>query len=321
MYRLPCQNNTMQKIILDTDIGGDVEDAFAASLATISSKINLVGITTVTGNTAIRGQIAKKLLKLVSKTGVPVIAGLGNPAKMGGWEGKGVLTSQDKKGEIEKLAPSFIVKTINENPNNTSIVGIGPLSNISRALKIDKNLPQKTKRLIVIGGFFRPPKINNKQIPLGFEYNFCSDIEAIERILKAGFNLTIIPGDTVFVKECQWRKEDFKILRNISRPLIKTLLTMTGIWYENMKKKVVIARLPRVFVAPWINDSLLIAYLLKPSLFHRKKLKISLQRQNSHLLLKSVQRGGYPTRIVTTSRYPEIRKLIVSEFLKLKSQE
>ena len=74
------------KLIIDTDIGTDVDDAIALTYA-IRSGIDIPLITTVHGNTTIRARIARKLVSLLGKD-IPVVAGAEKPLKQPGQEGK-----------------------------------------------------------------------------------------------------------------------------------------------------------------------------------------------------------------------------------------
>ena len=67
-----------EKYIIDTDIGDDVDDAFAVMLAA-KSQLNVVGITTVFRNAMQRAKMAKYLLRLIGREDIPVIAGIDTP--------------------------------------------------------------------------------------------------------------------------------------------------------------------------------------------------------------------------------------------------
>lgn len=71
-----------RKIIIDTDIGDDIDDAFAISLAIKSGVLDIVGITTVFKNTNSRARIAKRLLELAERPNIPIYAGYGDGLKI-----------------------------------------------------------------------------------------------------------------------------------------------------------------------------------------------------------------------------------------------
>ena len=117
-------------LLIDTDIGSDVEDAFALAIALCSSSLSVKGVTTVTGDTLLRAQIAKKLVKLASQPDIPVVSGYGDINDMGGWEGKQILTDQDGKLPVDHNVEKFMQEQIIDNKNKLTIICMGPLTNI-----------------------------------------------------------------------------------------------------------------------------------------------------------------------------------------------
>ena len=82
----------MRPLVLDTDIGTDVDDLLALLLILTEPAIDLVGITTVHGNTGLRARIAQTVLRCLGRTSIPVIAGeettlSGTPVDWKGHEG------------------------------------------------------------------------------------------------------------------------------------------------------------------------------------------------------------------------------------------
>ncbi|MEJ2735479.1 MAG: nucleoside hydrolase [Anaerolineae bacterium] len=88
-------------IILDADIGTDVDDAFALALAARSPELDLRAVSTVYGDVHLRALLARKLLILFGLADVPVAAGCGQPLTpertpfWGGWEGVPVLAPSE----------------------------------------------------------------------------------------------------------------------------------------------------------------------------------------------------------------------------------
>ena len=95
----------MIKIILDTDIGTDVDDVCALALALSSPEIELAAVTTVFDNVAVRSRMAAKVLEIAGRTDVPVGIGLSQtllrnrPLHWAGWEGDGLLGPEDADRE------------------------------------------------------------------------------------------------------------------------------------------------------------------------------------------------------------------------------
>ncbi|MES4793309.1 MAG: nucleoside hydrolase, partial [Chloroflexota bacterium] len=66
-------------LILDTDIGTDVDDCLALALILGSPEFHLEGITCVYGDVLLRARMVLKLLKLRGKTDIPVMSGASIP--------------------------------------------------------------------------------------------------------------------------------------------------------------------------------------------------------------------------------------------------
>lgn len=199
----------MTKIILDTDIGSEMTDAATLVLLAISPEIELLGVTTVTHDSVFRASVAKKFLELLDKLNVPVSAGFGGQSEHI-WE-KEVISPkgyEPSKDLDPRPAWQLILDLVNKNKGDVTLVGIGTTTNIAKALEEDSELPKKVKGLVLMGGMIEPPTVDGKQIPRGFEYNFCNDSASIEKIIKAGFNLTLLPGDLTFQQNEHKKKQD-----------------------------------------------------------------------------------------------------------------
>lgn len=186
-------------IILDTDIGTDVDDCLALGVILGSPELALVGVTTVYGDVDLRARMVQKLLRLRGVTGVPVVAGARPPllarrqVYWAGHEGVGLLEPGD-----EALAPTgtdavdYIVRTVRANPGAIHLVAIGPLTNIALATLRDPGLGQDLAGLTIMGGVLRGPD----SLHLAFvEHNIRCDPEAAHVVFSSGIPLSLIPLD------------------------------------------------------------------------------------------------------------------------------
>src|SRR5208283_3800109 len=64
-----------EKVIIDTDIGDDIDDAFAIALAVKSPELEILGVTTTFGDTEARARIVDRLLGEAGRADIPVLAG------------------------------------------------------------------------------------------------------------------------------------------------------------------------------------------------------------------------------------------------------
>lgn len=302
------------KILIDTDIGSDVEDSFAVTLAALSKEIEIIGITTVTGDTRKRALIASNLLKQANKDKPLIAAGIGDKHNMFGWEGRGILNLTDKSTEITLNAAQIILDLINANPKEVIIISIGPLSNIAEALSKDETLPQKVKQLIIMGGFIKGSFIGDLKIPLSFEYNLGKDISAAKKVFASFKNILLLPGDVTFNRKSQWSESQINLLNSSNKKIIKSLVNMMDVWYSEMKKIINNKNLPYTFAAPWINDSYTVAYLLWPNLFKIRAANfvITEVKENPNLVKKFT---GEKINYITDIDYEKVKDLIIEKLV------
>ena len=122
-----------KKLIIDTDVGTDFDDAFALLLACQSEEIELLGVTTVWSNAYERARIAKKVLKIAGKQDIPVCAGISKPIDGSGtvwygYEGGGIMDEGDWTDPAlapeKKHAVDFIIDTVMANPGEVTVITI-----------------------------------------------------------------------------------------------------------------------------------------------------------------------------------------------------
>lgn len=187
------------RILLDTDIGTDVDDCLALALILASPELQLEGITCVYGDVNLRARIVQKLLQLRGITGVPVAIGARQPllamkaVYWEGHEGQGILEDGDHLPEpVDEFAPDFIIRTVMENPGEIHLVAIGPLTNIALALVKEPRLAQNIAHLTIMGGVIRG--LDRLDLPYA-EHNIRCDPEAAHLVFSSGVPMTVIPLD------------------------------------------------------------------------------------------------------------------------------
>ena len=128
-------------ILLDTDIGTDVDDCLALALLLRSPELEPIGITCVYGDVALRARMVHKLLALGNRPTVPVRLGvrdtlLGQRAVYwAGHEGDGLFDADDDNLPLaEEHAVDFLVRTVLDQPGAIHLVAIGPLTNVALAI-------------------------------------------------------------------------------------------------------------------------------------------------------------------------------------------
>ncbi len=176
----------MHKVILDTDIGTDVDDALALAVLLGSRDIDLLAITTVYGDTRLRSMIAMHICELVKRS-IQTYTGESQPISgrevwMSGSEGKNYRDLETYTPE-SKSAVKYLVQTINANPHSIEIIAIGPLTNIARAIESSSDFAKNVKRVWIMGGDFTETKV---------EHNFKCDTAAAKIVLESHIPISIL---------------------------------------------------------------------------------------------------------------------------------
>lgn len=218
-------------IIIDTDIGGDIDDAFAICLAMQCPEIELLGVTTVFKNTVCRALIAKKLLRYGGFGHIPVAAGASVPLSNFELFGRSIdfeeapeTWKESYSGEeLENVSGAdLIIRILTESAEPVTIVTLGALTNIADVLRRRPDLKRKIRQLNVMGGAYF---IN------WTEFNFVCDPEAADMVLNSGIVIKAAGIDVTL--KCMVSAEQMDRLKMVTHPCIGMLLEMCGKWSQS----------------------------------------------------------------------------------------
>src|SRR5215471_2753008 len=122
------------KVILDTDIGSDIDDAVCLAYLLAQPQCELLGITTVTGEVEKRAMMASALCKVAGKQ-IPIYPGVDTPLLVPQKQPKAQQASALDKWDHDTQFPKgeaveFLRRTIRAHPGEVTLLTIGPLTNI-----------------------------------------------------------------------------------------------------------------------------------------------------------------------------------------------
>ncbi len=187
------------RLLLDTDIGTDVDDCLALALILRSPEIQLEGVTCVYGDVELRARMVLKMLQLAGREDVPVCMGSRNPllglrpVYWAGHEGKGMLEPGDEAlTPSQEYAADFIARTVMENPGQIHLLAIGPLTNVALAFLREPRLADNLAGLTVMAGAIRGR--GGFDLPY-VEHNVRSDPEAAHIVFSSGVRVRMVPLD------------------------------------------------------------------------------------------------------------------------------
>jgi len=148
----------MNKVLLDTDIGSDIDDALCLAYLLSHPQCELLGVTTVSGQAKLRAEMADAMCKAWGKD-IPVFPGAEKPllgesrqpqapqaAALGDWP----RANDFPQGK----AVQFLRDTIRANPGEVDLLAIGPLTNIGLLFALDPEIPALLKSLWLMCGHF-----------------------------------------------------------------------------------------------------------------------------------------------------------------------
>lgn len=180
-------------VLLDTDLGDDVDDAFALALVLASPELDLRGVTTVTGDAWTRAQIVCRWLHLVGRDDVPVAAGA-PPRDVP--ELRGQMQFGLRAGfrnQPKRDAAELLYGQLKARPGELTVLAIGPLTNVAELLRRHPDCKPWIKRIVVMGGSVRLG-YDGKKTPEP-EWNVKSDVKAAQAVFASGVPLVIAPLD------------------------------------------------------------------------------------------------------------------------------
>ena len=189
------------KVIVDMDIGDDIDDAFALALLLQSPEIEIVGITTAWGDTALRAQLLERMLRDTGHDAIPVaqgVASTGNPQPF-------TQARYARRGKLPAKveAVGFLLEQIKRQPGQISLLALGPLTNIGAAIERDPATFGKLKQVAMMGGSVRAGYRKSQYVPsrpADKEYNIVSDIAAAQKLFKSGVPIVMMPLDSTQIR-------------------------------------------------------------------------------------------------------------------------
>lgn len=186
------------RVILDTDIGTDVDDCLALAFMLGSGAFEFEGITTVYGDVELRARMIRQLLKLRGGAPVDIRLGVSKPL-LGlrdiyweGHEGQGLIEHDSGEPFPAEHAADFIIRTVMENPGQIHLLAIGPLTNVALAMIKEPKLAENLQHLTIMGGVMRGPESLDYWV---VEHNIRCDPEAAHVVFSSGAPMTLVPLD------------------------------------------------------------------------------------------------------------------------------
>jgi inosine-uridine nucleoside N-ribohydrolase len=226
---------TIEKIpvILDTDIGTDIDDTWALAMMLKSPELDVKMVVTDTGNTTYRAKVVARMLEVAGRTDVPVGIGLhlsDDEGGQAGWVKDYDLSSYP--GKVYKDGVGAMIDVIMKSPTPITLICIGPVPNISNALEREPRIAKKAK-FVGMHGSVR--KGYNGSDKVSAEYNVACYPKDCQKAFIAAWDMTITPLDTCGLVVLQGEK--YKKVLDSKDPIAKAVIENYNIWAKGTPDK------------------------------------------------------------------------------------
>lgn len=232
-----------RSIIFDTDIGTDIDDAYALALILSSPELELEAVTVVSGDVQQRGRIAAKMLHLAGRDDVPVARGIESDREVNQapWA-EGFDYEPDPRP-----APELLAEMIAARPGEITLAPVGPMSNVGAALRMRPELADEVAEIVIMGGGVHTGyRRNTEPVP---EYNIRSDVEAARVLFESGAPIRMAGLEATAA--LQFDRFLQERLASCGLPLPQAMRGLLGVWPS---------------ATPTLFDPMAIAMILRPEI-------------------------------------------------------
>ncbi len=219
------------KILLDTDIGSDIDDAVCLAYLLANPDCELSGITTVSGEAERRAQMASVLCKVAGKQ-IPVFPGREEPLLPGlAWQPKAPQASALARWPHEEVLPKgqaveFMRHIIRAYPGEVTLLSIGPLTNVASLFAADAEIPSLLRSLVMMCGVF-----TNRRPGVGpLEWNAMLDPFATAMVYRAPVRVHRSIGLDVTTQVTMPAAE---VRQRFQVPLLRPVLDFAEVWFQH----------------------------------------------------------------------------------------
>jgi len=242
-------------LFIDTDIGDDIDDNLTIGLA-LKKNLNVVGITTVYGDSVTRANVARGLLACAKRTDIPVFAGYSKPMSQKARElahiHYDVGAAQTKGEEDPEKAVDFLIECAKRYQSELTLLSIGAQTNIAKAYQKAPEIMKNIGKCVIMGGAFF---VHND------EWNIACDPLAAKIVSESGMPITYVPWDVtrhidIGIENCEY------ILNNTFDEVGEFIAQNVRVWRKKTSS------------TPLLHDPTALYYCLKPESFTERKIRV-----------------------------------------------
>jgi inosine-uridine nucleoside N-ribohydrolase len=294
-----------ERILLDTDIGTDVDDALALAFAANSSEVELVSVTTVGAKPEVRAKIASQRFRVW----LPEWLWLGHEGKGILLEGEVAQTSRNGSGGIAQ-----IVSTLMAAQEKVTVITVGPVSNLAAALRQEPRIAEKVKHWVMMGGsVLANPTLGGRELTPLAEFNFNADREATAIAMTSRIPKTIVPVELTI--QTALSLKDVRTLRMGGGEATRVLVDLIDVWtpvFHRIYRSMGVPESDYQGLACHLHDVLAVLVAVHPNILSFKDVRISVKEENGILLTRAEPSGEVPVRVATGANLIAVRELVMA---------
>ncbi|MFN4294303.1 MAG: nucleoside hydrolase [Thermoflexales bacterium] len=224
------------RLLLDTDIGSDIDDAVCLAYLLAKPDCELLGITTVSGEPERRAMMASALCRLAGKH-IPIYPGAAEPLLVTQRQPQApqadALTRWPHETDFPRgEAIEFLRQTIRRYAGEVILLTIGPLTNIALLFKADPEIPSLLRGVVSMGGMFDPSRTRYWR-GSRWEWNIYCDPHAAAILYRAPVAMHRSIGLDVTT---QVTMDAAEVRRRFQAPLLRPVLDFAEVWFQNAEK-------------------------------------------------------------------------------------
>ncbi|MBI5685303.1 MAG: nucleoside hydrolase [Verrucomicrobia bacterium] len=221
-------------VILDADIGDDIDDTWALGLLLKSPELDLKLVVGDYGRADYRARLFAKFLERAGRTDIPVGVGLDIDPKGDGRQAAWLKDYNLKSypGKVHSDGVQALIDTIMKSNRPMTLLCIGPVPNIAEALRREPRIAERARFVGMHGsvrvGYGGSPKI-------AAEWNVKADPKACQKVFTAPWEMTITPLDTCGLIHLTGEK--YRKVRDSKAPVAAAIIENYRLWAEARAKK------------------------------------------------------------------------------------
>jgi purine nucleosidase len=242
-----------QKVIIDTDIGDDIDDAFALALALKSPELEILQVNSDFGDTALRARLLVRFLKAVNREDIPV--GVGVPSSAPNQFTQRQYAEREAASDVPaRDAVQSTLNLIQKYPGEITLIAIGPYVNVGAMIDKDPETFRKLKRVVIMGGsIYEGYRSGSDADYLKApgpepEWNVLNDIAGARKLFAAGVPIFMMPLDATQLKLDEVKRE---LLFQHDSPVTDQLTLLYHQWGQ---------------LTPTLFDPMAVAFAIDPGL-------------------------------------------------------